>query len=367
MRILYFTRDYTPHDYRFLDALAGTEYEVFSLRLERQAVQREERPLPKAIKAVEWQGGREPFQWKNTLGLARDLKRVAAEVKPDVTHAGPVPNVAFLAALAGLKPLVSMAWGSDLLQEIDHSRWLRWTARWALKNSRVLLGDCQAVADKAMKLHFPGNRIVLAPWGVDLSLFKPGPVGALRSRLSWQDKLVLLSSRSWEPIYGIDTILEAFARAAQVLPEARLLLFGKGTLTGMVEKLIAEKGLAEKVYLGGQVKNDDLPPVYRCADLYLSASHSDGSSVSLMEALACGLPALVSDIPGNKEWITPGMQGWLFRDGDADDLEQKIIQAAADRKMLATMAQSARNKAEEQADWVKNFQKIQGAYAMAVK
>ena len=56
--------------------------------------------------------------------------------------------------------------------------------------------------------------------------------------------------------------------------------------------------------------------MYRAADLYLSASHSDGSSVSLMEALGCGLPVLVSDIPGNREWVTDGEQGWLFPDGD---------------------------------------------------
>ena len=110
-----------------------------------------------------------------------------------------------------------------------------------------------------------------------------------------------------------------------------LLLFGGGSQAESVRRMIAEAELEGQVYLGGQVKNDELPQVYRSADLYLSASHSDGSSVSLMEALACGKAALVSAIPGNREWITPGGPGWLFADGDAPALAQGILEAARRR------------------------------------
>ena len=77
------------------------------------------------------------------------------------------------------------------------------------------------------------------------------------------------------------------------------------------------------------------------ADLYISPSHVDGSSVSLMEALACGLPCLVSDIPANQEWVREGENGWLFPDGDDERLAGKIlaaVQAAAGiRRALAAL------------------------------
>ena len=73
------------------------------------------------------------------------------------------------------------------------------------------------------------------------------------------------------------------------------------------------------------------PGFYRSADLYLSASHSDGSSVSLMEALACGRPVLVSDIPGNREWIENSPAGWLFPDGDDAALAEGILKAYRER------------------------------------
>jgi glycosyltransferase involved in cell wall biosynthesis len=93
----------------------------------------------------------------------------------------------------------------------------------------------------------------------------------------------------------------------------------------------------------------------------------DGSSVSLMEALACGLPALVSDIPANREWVTDGVNGWLFPDGDVYALAAAILRAYDERMNLAEIGRAARAAAEEKADWKKNFQKLLEAYELALK
>ena len=366
MRVLYFTRDYTPHDYRFLAALADSEHEVFSLRLERGKRQLEDRALPVQVQQVRWKGGQQPARWRDYPGLAWDLKRVLRVVRPDVVHAGPVPNVAFLAALSGFHPLVSMSWGSDLLKDVDRSRWQQWTARYALQRSDVLVGDCQAVQQKAEVLGFPKERVVLFPWGVDLVQFSPGREIDLRQRLGWQDAFVLLSLRSWEPVYGVDVIARGFALAARDIPELRLALLGGGSQANTIREILRQNGMEDRVYYGGQVSNPRLPEFYRLANLYLSASHSDGSSVSLMEALGCGCPVLVSDIPGNREWIEGSQAGWLFQDGAVQDLAEGIRQAYRERDSLDARAQAARALAQERADWTQNFKKLLQAYQMAV-
>jgi glycosyltransferase involved in cell wall biosynthesis len=86
-----------------------------------------------------------------------------------------------------------------------------------------------------------------------------------------------------------------------------------------------------------------------------------------MEALACGLPCLVSDIPGNKEWVTEGENGWLFPDGDADALAAKIMQAMDRRSMLPKIGRAARAVAEERADWKKNSAKLMQVYGQALQ
>jgi len=382
MRILYFTRDYTPHDHRFLTTMVKQELpesgnhplEIFSLRLERRGLQREDRPFPPEVRQILWKGGTRPITWRNFPTLLLDLRRVIDHEKFDLIHAGPIQSAAFLAALSGFRPLVSMSWGSDLLKDADRNWWLRWVTRFTLQRTSVLIGDCQAVARKAMAFGYPEERIVLFPWGVDLEQFSPpqNPSMQVQDSPAFQQvaregqRFVLLSVRSWEPVYGVDLVVKAFALAAQQIDGLHLVLLGGGSQAGYIRQILLQHDLMDQVTFAGQVKNYQLPDYYRSSDLYISASHSDGSSVSLMEALACGCPVLVSDIPGNREWITHGEQGWLFPDHDAVALAQGIVQAVRQPEKLPDMRRKARVLAEQRADWKKNSQQLLRAYQLAL-
>jgi glycosyltransferase involved in cell wall biosynthesis len=144
-----------------------------------------------------------------------------------------------------------------------------------------------------------------------------------------------------------------------------LILLGGGSQGTKIRQILMNGGVLERVHFGGQVSQADLPRWYHMADLYISPSHVDGSSVSLMEALASGLPCLVSDIPGNREWIDDGINGWLFRDGDVEDLAEKILYADKNRGSFAAIGEAARRTAEQKADWKQNFGKLLEAYNKA--
>ena len=126
-------------------------------------------------------------------------------------------------------------------------------------------------------------------------------------------------------------------------------------------------GVEEYVTFGGHISQIELPHWYHMADLYISPSHVDGSSVSLMEALACGLPCLVSDIPANKEWVFENENGWLFRDGDADHLAEKILAAMNQREKLPEIGRASRRSAEMRADWKKNAEALMNVYRNLTK
>jgi len=162
-------------------------------------------------------------------------------------------------------------------------------------------------------------------------------------------------------------LVRAFVKAAKQNPELHLMLLGGGSQGNLLRQILTNGGVIERVHFGGQVSQTELPRYYQMADLYISASHVDGSSVSLMEALACGLPALVSDIPANKEWVTEGFNGWLFPDGDVDALAAAILRAYYRRKSMVKISRAARATAEERADWKKNFQRLLDAYEMAIR
>jgi glycosyltransferase involved in cell wall biosynthesis len=236
-----------------------------------------------------------------------------------------------------------------------------------------MVGDCAPVRQKAIAYGMPDERIVTFPWGVDLKHFSPDSViGAQRpaifpdSASTGTVPFILLSTRVWEPVYGVDVIAQGFVLAARQHPELQLLMLAGGSQAGLLRQIFQQGGVSHQVHFPGQIGQAKLPHYYRGADLYVSASHSDGTSISLLEAMACGTPALVSDIPGNREWVQPGVQGWWFPDGDAQGLSKSILAAIQQRARLPEMGRAARCLAEEKADWEKNFPQLLKAYKIAI-
>lgn len=366
MRVLYLTRGYTAHDHRFLGKLAQTGNVIGCARLEPVAETDDPHPLPDGITRLRLNETPRKPTWGDYPRLHRRLRDVLDEFSPDVVHAGPVQRGGLLAAWAGFRPLVTMSWGSDILW--DARRGInRLAARYALARTSVFVCDCQAVRQAGIALGAPARRVVVFPWGVDLRRFSPGDGLALRRSLGWEEAFLLLSTRAWERLYGVDTLVEGFVQAARQDGTLRLLLLGQGSLGPWIRGRLLEAGMAERVHFAGRVELEELPGFYRAADLYVSASRSDGSSVSLLEAMACGVPALVSDIAGNREWVTPEENGWWFRTGHAEALARAILGARPTQADLPEHGRRSRMIAETRADWDRNFPLLLEAYQMAIE
>jgi len=151
-------------------------------------------------------------------------------------------------------------------------------------------------------------------------------------------------------------------KVAQQHADVGLVLLNGGSQGNLLRSILQKGDVLDRVTFGGQVSQRDLPRWYHMADLYISPSHVDGSSVSLMEALACGVPCLVSDIPANQEWVTNNENGWLFRDGNVDELASKIIAAINQREILPKIGAAGRKTAESRADWKKNSEALMTVY-----
>lgn len=364
MRLLYFTEADSPHDRRFLRALAGTSHQVYALR------QKERQPkTSRGIIELDWPKGQPDWRsWDGWKSGCDQFSALCEIIKLDLIHAGPIQGPALLTALSGFRPLVTMSWGSDILVRAKRSSWMRFATKYVLDNTTVFLGDCQTVVDEAKAYGFSEKDIVQFPWGVDLARFSPDngrkPGRNLRNSLGWDKNFVILCNRNWYPIYGVDILAESFVQSLSENNALRLLLVGDGPQSDQIQSIL--KPVVDKVHYLGRVDAGDLPGIYCAADLFISPSHSDGSSVSLLEAMACGRPVLVSDIPSNKEWVTPGETGDLFIDGIPQSLKEKILEMAQDPG-LEQYGSRARALAEERANWDENFQKLLKAYQLALR
>jgi glycosyltransferase involved in cell wall biosynthesis len=362
MRALFFGPGGTVHERRFLEKLADSKHEILFLALPGAE---DGRCLP-GVSRLTWpegvKPGRSPKEWEMLVPAFREI---LARVCPDLVHAGPLPSCGFVTARAGFHPWIAVSWGRDVLFDAERDAEWRHSVMTALDSSDMLLCDCRAVRDRVFEMvRYPDDRLVELPWGVDLGVFRPGPARAFgKGRPGWEDAIVALCTRALEPIYGIDILLEAFRQAAGDEPRLRLVLAGDGSFAPKVDQFLDEHALRERVERIGPIREDALADLFRSADLYVSTSHVDGSSVSLLEALATGLPAVVTDLPANREWLTQGENGWLARDGDAEAFARALAEAASlTVESRHVMAEKNRRLAQARADWHANFPRLLAAW-----
>ena len=365
MRILYFSRAYTTHDRRFLEAIAA-RHEVWYLRLEDDAVSYEARPVPRGVRVMEpLAAGVRISNPEDYLSIVPVFEAALARARPDMVHAGPIQSCAFLAAQAGFHPLLAISWGSDLLVDAHRDdNWNRST-RFALQHSDMLATDCDEVSEAAHRVAGVGReRIVQFPWGVDIDAFRPGTDRPeLRCKLGWEECAVAISTRSWESVYGVLPLLESFSAAHYSQPRLRLILAGDGSLRPDVERLISAGGLERAVWLPGAVPNDQLPDYFRAADFYVSFARSDGSSISLLEAMATGLPVIATDRASNREWIAAPSSGVLVPSGDTRAMAAALLAMAnLSGSRRREIAACNRAIAGNRADWRRNVSKLLAAY-----
>jgi L-malate glycosyltransferase len=363
--MLYVGLGYTTHDRRFLQAFVDASFSVLFCRVAPELRALEAAALPLGVREVSLALESSLAGEERDEAIVAALTSVVRRERPALVHAGPVQACGYPAALAGGAPLSIVSWGSDLLVEAFRSESSGARARAALSRADLVVCDCDAVRRVVQSLaDVSGDRIVQLPWGTDPDDFRPsGPSVPLRERAGWRDATIVLHTRSWEPGYGIEVVLEACAVALRSDPELRFVLAGDGSLGPQVRSFVAERGLEGHVLLPGRIPNTELPAWFRSANVYLSASESDGSSVSLLEALATGLACVVTDIPSNAEWVVNGDNGWRATSGDASAFAACLLRAAwLTQSERDAMRARNRRVAEERADWRKNVGRLTSAY-----
>jgi glycosyltransferase involved in cell wall biosynthesis len=355
MRILYFSHAYTTHDRRFLAKLVEPGHEVHFLPLHDDGIAYEKRDLPEGVRQVAWTRDTGAITPQTCLGRMPAFERVLADVDPDLVQAGPIPTCAFMVTLSGFRPLIAASWGSDILVQVDEDPTARWAAQYALDRSERFLVDSDVVRARIRGMTgATDDRFIQFPWGIDLARFPAStPRGGPRQ------EIIVLCTRSWAPIYGVDTALQAFALAHREEPRLRLVLAGDGPLASQISETIDRLCLTAVVRCPGRVAEEDLGRLFAAADVYLSCALSDGTSISLLEAMAHGLPVVATGAFGNPEWITPERGGWLVPPGDAPAFARALLRAArlGDPERLE-IARHNRSVVEGRADWHANSRRL---------
>jgi glycosyltransferase involved in cell wall biosynthesis len=253
------------------------------------------------------------------------LKRTFMAEKPDVVHASWVPTYPFLAYLSKIKPLVSEVLGSDVI--LDHllNPLMRSLVIKTLSYSNAVIVPAEHVKRKVLSYKVDNNKVFCIPVGVDTSKFYHNEENRRRIRSSMRiddDTILIICTRWHAPIYGIENIIRAIPK----LTHKRIifLFVGTGPLLNYHKTLAKDLGLLPKITFMKSLPNNELPKYLSAADVYISSSYSDGASISLLEAMACELPVIVTDISGNREWVSDGQHGLLIKKSDPSLVAERI-------------------------------------------
>jgi glycosyltransferase involved in cell wall biosynthesis len=283
--------------------------------------------------------------------LALPALRVALDrYRPDLVDAHFVPNYGLLGALAGHRPLVVTAWGSDLLLTGGPDPLRRARVRFVLERADLVLADAENLAAAARALGAPPSRVRTLAWGADLERFAPAPD---------REPGLLVSARMHEPVYDVASLLRGVQPVLERHPHARLVVAGDGSLRSRLEREAARRLPAGRWRFVGRLGPVELAALLARAEVYLSASLSDSTSVSLLEAMAAGAVPVVSDIAGNREWVADGEGARLFASGDAAGITRAIEAVLGDPAWAAAARACNRRVVEERADRRRNLVAIE--------
>lgn len=281
------------------------------------------------------------------FALSGALGRVAREVRPDLVHAHYLPEYGWMAARNHLAPLVSSAWGSDVLaaRGVNRPR-----ARRALHASSLVFVDSAHLGREVQALAGRDVPVKVVRWGLDLDAFAPGDRAAAREALGLpRDERLVVAVRGFKPVYNPELVLEAFARVRAERSDVRLLLKHPETVVpGSVLAAMERLGLAEVVTLLGNVPAERLPDVYRAADVVVSLASSDSSPRSVWEALACERPVVVSDLPWARDELAHGRG--LLVPLDAELVADAIERVLGDDALAARLGAAGRELAVVELD-----------------
>lgn len=254
-------------------------------------------------------------------------------------------------------PLIGLSWGFDLHKMVIEAGAIDYC--W-LADLAGLIVDSESTLTIATGFGVPLDRIALIPWGVDLNLFDPDGPHATHPALP-SNARVVLSARAHESLYRVGDIVAAFENGRSEWDDnVYLVVINDGPLT---EDLSTTAG--DRTLFIGRVPESDLAAWFRRSQVYVSASETDGSSVTLLQAMACGTQVLVSDIPGNREWIHDGITGHLFPLGDIEALTASLIRALrGDDKTDCTA--KALIEVRARADWARNSPRLSSLLRKAI-
>lgn len=309
-----------------------------------------------------------PKPWRYLVSLRR-VRALLAQLRPDLLNTHFLTGYGYWGHFSGYHPNVLTVWGDDVYVTPHEDPLKNWLARRALRSCDALTGDSADILRHAERLGADRTRSYRVLWGVDFTRFAPRPAGAFRRALGVDDDDVLFfSPRSYtQPYYNIDIVIAAAARVRAEMPRARFLFSGyEGDPQPFIDRAHAA-GLGESVRVLGRIPHDEFATALNAADAFISVPSVDATAVSLLEAMSCARPIIVSSLASALEWVDDGRSALVVPPRDVAALAAAMLRLGRDPQLRAALGDQALQRARADAGFTANLGHVEGIFRHLVE
>jgi glycosyltransferase involved in cell wall biosynthesis len=248
------------------------------------------------------------------------LRKIVKEIRPDVVHSHSMGSYAWVATVLNLRPRVLTPWGTDLLVDINNSVVNRFLTRWSLRSADLVTTDAEYFFDPLIKLGVKKSRLILVPFGTDITLFKP------IAKKTSNTLLKIVSTRTLNPVHSVEDLISVIPDLLKYEPSIQFIIVGGGANLETFRNQISDLGLLDRVTFTGMLDEKSLIEVLQNSDVYVSTSPLDaGLAASTAEAMACGLPVIHPDVADNRIWADQS-GGALYTANNQEELKSALTE-----------------------------------------
>jgi glycosyltransferase involved in cell wall biosynthesis len=262
---------------------------------------------------------------KNILAVAKLIR----EINPDILHSHWVCGEGFWGVLSGYHPHVVTAWGSDIKIFPNKSIIIKLKTMFTLKMVDCITCDAEHMAASMEKLGAVRNKINIIYFGTDVEQFNPNKkdLGIRQDLKIDTNSPLVISTRSLNPVYDVETLVKSVPYVLKEIPQATFVVAGEGTQKQYLVKMSESLGIRKSIRFVGSLQSHAMARALASCDVYVSTAVSDGGiAASTAEAMASGLPVIITDVGNNRQWVKDGEQGFIIPVSDSQLLGNKIVE-----------------------------------------
>ncbi len=320
-------------------------------------------------------------QFGVVTSLAGRLDQIIVREQPDILHAHS-PSLNGLAALkAGKKHHIPVVYECRAFWEdaaVDHGTSREWGIRYRItraleshvfRQADAVTTICEGLRQEIIGRGIPADKVTIIPNAVDIENFQFNPArdSELEARLGLDGKSVLGFIGSFYAYEGLALLIQALPEIMEQVPDTRLLLVGGGPQESLLEEMVGQLNLQDKVLFTGRVPHSEVSRYYSLVDIFvyprLHMRLTDlVTPLKPLEAMAQGKLVLASDVGGHQELIRDGVNGCLFSSGSRESLAKRAVEMINDRSHWQELKNRGRRYVEEERNWHVSVSKYQEVY-----